>query len=225
MNEKNIGVIFCSGWSFTESIFDRLITQLDLLPEQIIKTQWQLGIEKNLHFIKLEKHKQYILVGYSLGAFLLSQYLNEENVLGGIFCGLTASFIKTDLTPKGVEADVLSQMMVDLENEPGKTLLDFKNKCFSESKEVALKIEQIRDLEKLKQGLKYLTEVRVFPDSLGAKKVILFQGSRDQITSYSAVKAFSKMLNSELMVISGGDHGVLVTHSHLVSEKIKSLMA
>ena len=97
--------LFISGWGFSKNIFNGPDNNFDAF-------DWQEVIS-NPTLIEdyLSTKKNIILIGWSLGAFILQNHKNHKNVIGAVFISSGLTFIKSQLNPYGVSEKLIYKMI------------------------------------------------------------------------------------------------------------------
>lgn len=168
-----------------------------------------------------------ILLGWSLGAFLLFPFLNHSFVKGAVFISLAERFIKSEETPRAVNGEQLEGMKKDLENKERETITTFRTNCFSPMDEKLFPQEVETGFEKtaLIHGLETLGQVdlRNWPVPAG-KKVILIQGKKDRILPVFGARKMAERRGLEYIEVEDGGHALPFTHADLLAGSLQKLL-
>ncbi len=199
-------MLLVSGWACDYRIFDRLnIGYNYLLPVDFSSFKLADDLPDVLNDNGLKKVSA---LGWSMGAFIIWEFLSKHRGLidDGFLVSARRSYSKTNN----------DNIKLLLEKNRRGFLRKFYGNCFSEEdkesfslfKEDLMKIYlECMDLERLIEGLDYLSEHSIEPRPLNGLKVKFIHGAKDLIAPIGEVKELvSQIPEAELITIDDAGH-------------------
>ena len=196
-------IYIISGWTYDIDLFNFIDKAF---PSQVTFIRWQSLLkdnadindiqEKLINRITLENHKEIILLGWSLGAFLLYPLLKLPKITKAFFLSLAPSFVQTDEFPQGVSFQKLSQMKRQFDKIPEKTIKLFQSQCqhgkpleenisYSQDQKGAY-LNALTLLESIQLfKFNYHFSDLIFKNQSVHKLVYFFHGKNDSVVHYS----------------------------------------
>lgn len=215
-------VIAIAGWSFPPNCFDSLIHDGHLTWKVF---DWQKILEDSSPIekeIASSPPLSCLLLGWSLGGFLLYPYLDWEQVRGGLFLGIGPSFARSMANPYGVEKQDIDNMIISIKRNPNLVIKQFARRCqlnpksaLCESIKTLQSIESLQLIKSLLNGLDYLKKVQLKPITT-SKKYYLLHGKKDKILNWRS---------SLMLAHYQGAVCQLIDHGHALLEEGKRIHA
>ena len=200
-------ILFCPGWSYLPEHFSWLnkYPEIEFFPLiDFLKTceflsaesktdnkipkdfQKQLDMAISDFFTHSFKEKKYMLLAWSLGAFILYPLMKIDKVKTGIFWGAGFRFSKADEFPLGTSSAVLKKMMKDVEKDPEKVLYNFDLLSGLTPNKQNIKIRLNHwGVDNLKKGLIILQNIELQKNLINLHKTETWlMGKQDKILHY-----------------------------------------
>ncbi len=202
MNKR---VLIINGFALDESVWNPLKDKFSEYNVNIHSHNKSVTIKKlkehTFEFISKFKEEELIIITWSLGALLildLSSKLSDFNYDLVIING-TSDFCNKDF---GIDKSIVDSMILGLDKSLDKTMKSFIKKCSRSIKYNG----NYPELEVLKTQLRYLKTTKIYEMSF-KKNPLIIHGSCDRICSLRAGEFLHKsIVNSELIIIDGGNH-------------------
>ena len=159
-----------------------------------------------------------VLLGWSLGGFLLYPYLDHHCVLGGVFLAIGPTFVRSPLNPYGVKKAALKAMINGLNKKPDVVVKQFQRRCQGPSR-----LEKMEDqLPLLRGGLEYLREV-ILPPLASTTRHYILHGRRDRVLDWRSSLVLAKRRGAICHLSSGG-HGLLEEEGEYILELLQGFV-
>jgi pimeloyl-[acyl-carrier protein] methyl ester esterase len=226
-------IIFVSGWGTNETVWQNIITLLDIRFECIHIPWWKCLGKENLFSDTLDRIRDTVgVVGWSLGGIitLAGAIENPDKIGRMILISSTAKMTTAEDYP-ATDPQIIKAMLLKLKKNRDEVLLDFAKACFIQKtdqkyiKSLSEKMQNINS-DLLSYGLKYLlkTDLR---DKISQLKmpILVIHGKDDQIIPYFCGQYLTSFIpNSHLVPIKKAGHGLLISHPKDISNSIKNFL-
>ena len=222
-----MNIVFCSGWSYLPEHFNWLnkyreieffslidfLKTCDFLSEKKLEEN-NHKIPKNFRnyldtassnfFTHSFKKNKYILLGWSLGAFILYPLMKIDKVKTGIFWGAGFRFSKANDFLLGTRSTVLKKMIKDIEKEPEKVLYNFDLLSGLTPNKQNIKIRLNHwGVDKLKKGLIILQNIELQKNSINLyKPETWIMGEKDKILHYYSTFPMINSSNKNFFILN-----------------------
>ena len=196
-------IVAISGWAFQQEIFQ--FTKKSWKIEKYDFSQW-LRMSQKEKVICLNE-EEVLLVGWSLGVFLLHSFIPLPKVRGAVFLSAAQTFIKTSDNPYGVKKTILNTMKRKLQHDKPRLLKDFYTKVYHPLKNpVFVKGVNFFSSQHLYRGLIELEKASLqkIPDL--KKPVIVLHGKKDRILSWRAGKLWADKFHYDFTLFDQAGH-------------------
>lgn len=176
-------IICLAGWSYFPNVFKVFEKRANCT---WLALDWQHVLDSDLIKKEIEKGPC-VLLGWSLGGFLLYPFMKLTNVKGGVFIATGPTFVKSSFNPYGREIQEIENMMMAVEKSPSTVVKQFQRV----SGLVTTEANQVMEKNKLLEGLEYLRKVEAPCWSLN-KKHYLVHGKQDKILDWRSSLMLAK---------------------------------
>ena len=172
-------VIYLGGWSYSPQVFE-IFEKKTTYTWQFL--DWRETLDDLGAIERAIGKTPCLLLGWSLGGFLLYPFLHHDNVKGGVFIAIGSTFVKSPSNPYGQEIEVLEKMIAAIKKNAQVVVKQFQRLCGLVTID---HFHQAIDLDVvgLLAGLEYLKKITL-PSLHLNKKHYLMHGKNDRILDW-----------------------------------------
>ncbi|HMA99434.1 MAG TPA: hypothetical protein VKS21_00470 [Spirochaetota bacterium] len=195
-------VIAVPGWGFTTGIMARLqVPELETI-------SWTRVLEdKTIVPVKLKQPA--VLLGWSLGGFLLLPYITHQAVKKIILLACGGSFSKSRVNPYGADKKKIILMKKQVQHDQQQTLHRFLKTAAFPAEDTRAYRQYIGNFTRaqLTSGLDYLQNFSYNEDISGSEnKIMLLQGSKDKVFLKQGAAYFARQHNIQYSEFKHAGH-------------------
>ena len=219
-------VLFVSGWGYGASCYEDVFGR-DLVAYTF--SRWLSLTEKDRERI-FGMHERLLLVGWSLGAYLLASYSSLPSVVGMLWVGAGRTFCHCSVgpykNPYGVERDVLIRMRKNLldERKRDRVMESFyEDAVYPEKRRMFYAEEGRFTPAELIEGLKCLEKAFIKGSNREGKKVLVWHGREDKIVSWQSARLLAEAYGCAFHLEEEAGHLLMRSHACRLRDLLRML--